>query len=162
MTWQLRRATVEDLDAIMVLENGVFGTDAWSAENMRAELASQHTWYLVAERLSDDGIDGYAGLSAPQGAHDGDIQTIAVAEPARHQGLGRTLIQALVAEARKRGASQVFLEVRADNGGAQHLYETLGFVAIAERIGYYQPDNVDAIVMKYEIPEPETRPAVGS
>ena len=56
---------------------------------------------------------------------------------------------------------QVFLEVRADNGGAQHLYEALGFVAIAERIGYYQPDNVDAIVMKYDIPEPVTR-VVGS
>jgi ribosomal-protein-alanine acetyltransferase len=162
MTWQLRRAGVADLDAIMELETGIFGTDAWSAENMRAELAAAHTWYLVAERLSDDGIDGYAGLSAPRGARDGDIQTIAVAEPARNQGLGRTLVQALVAEARKRGASQVFLEVRADNRGAQHLYETLGFVAIAERIGYYQPDNVDAIVMKYEIVEPETRPAVGA
>lgn len=157
MTWQLRRATVTDLDAIMELETSIFGNDAWSEENMRAELASPHTWYLVAERLSDDGIDGYAGLLAPQGAREGDIQTIAVAEPARHRGLGRTLIQALVAEARKRGAGQVFLEVRADNGGAQHLYETLGFVAIAERIGYYQPDNVDAVVMKYDIPEPVTR-----
>jgi [ribosomal protein S18]-alanine N-acetyltransferase len=162
MTWQLRRATLVDLDAIMLLETGIFGSDAWSAESMRDELSSTHTYYLVAERLSDSAIVGYAGLLAPVGARDGDVQTIAVAESDRRGGLGRTLIQSLVAEARKRGALQVFLEVRADNGGAQHLYETLGFVAIAERVGYYQPDNVDAIVMKYEIPEPATRPAVGA
>ena len=105
---------------------------------------------------------GYAGLLAPPDGGQGDIQTIAVAESDRRGGLGRTLIQSLVAEARKRGASRVFLEVRADNGGARHLYETLGFVAIAERPGYYQPDNVDAIVMEYEIPAPATRPAVGA
>ncbi len=162
MTWQLRRATPADLDAIMPLETGIFGTDAWSAESMRSELASPHAYYLVAERLADAVIVGYAGLLAPQGGEEGDIQTIAVAESDRRGGLGRTLIQSLVAEARKRGAAQVFLEVRADNGGAQHLYETLGFVAIAERPGYYQPDNVDAIVMKYDIPVPVTRPAVGA
>lgn len=162
MTWQLRRATVADVDAIMALESGIFGTDAWSPENMRAELSSRHAYYLVAERLDDATIVGYAGLLAPQGAHEGDIQTIAVAEQARRAGLGRTLMQALVAEARARGASEVFLEVRADNPIAQRLYETLGFVAIAERVGYYQPDNVDAIVMHYNIPAPVTRPAVGA
>jgi ribosomal-protein-alanine acetyltransferase len=162
MTWQLRRATPDDLDAIMVLEAGIFGTDAWSSDSMRAELANPQTYYLIAERLEGADVDGYAGLFAPQGAHESDIQTIAVAETARRAGLGRTLIQALVTEARKRGAQQVFLEVRADNSGAQHLYERVGFVSIAERIGYYQPDNVDAIVMKYDIPEPVTRPAVGS
>ncbi|MEO7123024.1 MAG: ribosomal protein S18-alanine N-acetyltransferase [Lacisediminihabitans sp.] len=162
MSWQLRRATPADLDAIMLLETGTFGTDAWSSESMLADLSSRHAYYLVAERLDDGAVVGYAGLLAPQGSQDGDVQTIAVAESDRRGGLGRTLIQALIAEARKRGASKVFLEVRADNGGAQHLYETLGFVAIAERIGYYQPDNVDAIVMKYEIPAPVTRPTVGA
>jgi ribosomal-protein-alanine N-acetyltransferase len=162
MTWQLRSATPADLGAIMLLETGIFGTDAWSAASMRSELASPHAYYLVAERLEDAAIVGYAGLLAPRGGRDGDIQTIAVAESDRRGGLGRTLIQSLVTEARKRGADQVFLEVRADNAGAQHLYETLGFVAIAERVGYYQPDNVDAIVMKYVIPAPATRPAVGA
>ncbi|WP_349898726.1 ribosomal protein S18-alanine N-acetyltransferase [Parafrigoribacterium soli] len=162
MTWQLRRATPADLDAIMLLETSIFTTDAWSPESMRSELASAHTYYLVAERLDDANIVGYAGLLAPRGAHDGEIQTIAVAESARRGGLGRTFIRSLVAEARTRGASRVFLEVRADNAGAQRLYESLGFAAIAERPGYYQPDNVDAIVMKLDIPEPVLRPAVGA
>ncbi len=106
-------------------------------------------------------MDGYAGLFCPRGASEGDIQTIAVAEIARGGGLGRSLMNALIGEARKRGALQVFLEVRADNPGAQRLYETLGFEQIAVRAGYYQPDGVDANVMRLVVPAPQTRPTVG-
>lgn len=155
MTWMLRRAGERDLAAIMLIENGTFGTDAWSAENMRAELVSEHCHYLVAVRVDDPSIiDGYGGVLAPKGGADADIQTIAVAEPARRHGLGRTLMLQLMTEARRRGAAQVFLEVRADNPGAQSLYEVLGFEAIAVRAGYYQPDNVDAVVMRHIVAAP--------
>lgn len=160
MTWQLRRATVADLDGIMAIESTVFGSDAWSADLMRSELDGAHTHYLVAFPPGQpERIEGYAGLLAPMGAGEGDIQTIAVAETARRQGLGRTLVLQLVNEARRRGAREVFLEVRADNPGAQALYTTLGFEQIAVRPGYYQPDNVDAHVMRLKVPATETRPA---
>ncbi|MEP6478181.1 MAG: ribosomal protein S18-alanine N-acetyltransferase [Rhodoglobus sp.] len=160
MTWQLRRATAADLDGIMVIESTVFGSDAWSTELMRGELDGAHTYYLVAFPPGQpEVIEGYAGLLAPMGAGEGDIQTIAVAESARRRGLGRTLVLQLVNEARRRGAGEVFLEVRADNPGAQSLYDSLGFVQIAVRPGYYQPDNVDAHVMKLRVPTTETRPA---
>ncbi|MHB1172302.1 MAG: GNAT family N-acetyltransferase, partial [Lacisediminihabitans sp.] len=114
MSWQLHRAGIDDLDSIMRLETGIFGNDAWSGDSMRSELVNSQCYYLVAERLGFPGVvDGYAGLFAPSGAEEGDIRTIAVAEEARRGGLGRTLIQSLVTEARKRGAAQVFLEVRA-------------------------------------------------
>ena len=160
MSWKLRGATVDDLDRIMDLETGTFGTDAWSHEAMRRDLINAQCHYLVAQRVGFPGeIDGYAGLFCPPGALQGDIQTIAVAESARRSGLGRTLMHALIGEARKRGANEVFLEVRADNPGAHHLYETLGFEDIAVRVAYYQPAGVDAIVMRLLIPEPRTRPA---
>lgn len=162
MTWQLRRARPDDLGRIMELETGTFGSDAWSSDAMLSDLRNQQCYYLVADRAGLPGeIDGYAGLFAPQGAHEGDIQTIAVAESARRNGLGRALMNALIAEARKRGAVEVFLEVRADNPGPKRLYEALGFEEIAVRVGYYQPDNVDAIVMRLRVPDPVTRPAVG-
>jgi ribosomal protein S18 acetylase RimI-like enzyme len=63
---------------------------------------------------------------------------------------------ALIGEARNRGAGEVFLEVRADNPGAQTLYRTLGFEEIGVRPHYYQPDGVDAIVMRLTVPTPET------
>jgi ribosomal-protein-alanine acetyltransferase len=160
MTWQLRRATPDDLEAIMLLETSIFTTDGWAADAMVSELRNPQCWYLVAERVGFPGtVDGYAGLFCPPGAGEADIQTIAVAESARGDGLGRSLMNALIGEARKRGARQLFLEVRADNPGAQHLYESLGFEQIAVRAGYYQQDDVDANVMRLVVPAPVTGPA---
>ena len=155
MTWQLRQATVVDVAAIMALETSTFEHDAWSPEMMARDLADPNCYYLVAfptDRPAQ--IEAYAGLLAPRGAREGDIQTIAVAPRARGHGLGRTLMQALIGEARKRGAREVFLEVRADNPTAQRLYERLGFDDVGVRRGYYQPGNVDANVMRLVIPAP--------
>jgi ribosomal-protein-alanine acetyltransferase len=145
----LRQATPDDVDAIMALEESTFGSDAWSADSMSSELGSEHTHYLMA--MNGDEFAGYAGLLAPVGSGDGDIQTIAVSPFARRQGLGRLLMEALIEEAETRGATQVFLEVRADNPNARALYDDLGFVQIAVRPNYYQPDGVDAQVMRLEL-----------
>ena len=93
--------------------------------------------------------------AAPRGEPQADIQTIGVAEHARRQGLGRVFMLRLIDEARERGATEVFLEVRADNPGAQALYDSLGFERIAVRPKYYQPDGVDAIIMRLTIPAPQ-------
>ncbi len=152
----LRRATLDDLDAIMGLEAGTFASDAWSRDTMRAELGSRHGYYLVAEATAGQegeprqGAEfaGYAGLLAPAGSGQGDIQTIAVAPQARRHGLGRALMVALLDEARRRETTEVFLEVRADNPNAEALYVSLGFEQIAVRPKYYQPDGVDAHIMR--------------
>jgi ribosomal-protein-alanine N-acetyltransferase len=167
MSWLLRRAGLDDLDAIMRLETATFPSDAWSRDAMRSELASPHSYYLVAVSESQaaehsDEIDGYAGLRAPISAQQADIQTIAVAPGARRSGLGKTLMRQLLTEARQRGAHEVFLEVRSDNPGAQALYEQLGFEQIAVRPHYYQPDDVDAVVMRHGIVEPTTSWAAGT
>lgn len=150
MTWELRPADPADLDAIMAIETATFPADAWSPATMASELASPHTHYLVAT-APDGALDGYAGLSAPQGAPQADIQTIAVTERARRRGLGRTLMRALLNVARQRGAHEVLLEVRADNPGAQALYADLGFERIAVRAKYYQPDGVDALILRLDL-----------
>ena len=157
--WQLQRAGVDQLDAIMAIETPTFGNGAWTFTGMRSELANPQTYYLVAFRPEYPGfVEGYAGLFCPRGSPDADIQTIAVAETARRSGLGRLLIESLITEARDRRAKQVFLEVRADNPGAKRLYDSIGFVEIAVRTGYYQPDGVDAIVMRLEVPPARTEP----
>jgi N6-L-threonylcarbamoyladenine synthase len=60
---------------------------------------------------------------------------------------------ALTAEAKARGAREILLEVRADNTVAQKLYRVFGFKQIGIRKKYYQPDGVDAFVMKTELPK---------
>lgn len=163
MAWQLRVAGVADLDDIMAIETPTFGTDAWSTGAMASDLGSAHTYYLVAFHPESPAlVEGYAGLLAPRGSGDADIQTIAVAASARRQGLGRVLMQALIAEARDRSARSVFLEVRADNPGAQKLYDELGFEQIAVRPQYYQPDGVDAHIMKLTVTPARLSPAVGA
>jgi N6-L-threonylcarbamoyladenine synthase len=152
-----RTAALDDLGALMHLETTTFVTDAWSSDAMRGELASRHGWYVVAVDEADDAILGYAGLSCPRGAHAADVQTIAVAEPARGRGIGRALLTRLLRAAHERGAREVLLEVRADNPVAQTLYASLGFEPIAVRPHYYQPDDVDAVVMR--APLAETPPA---
>jgi len=159
VTWLLRRATSDDLDAIMALEHDTFPTDAWSAGTMRGELANPASYYLVAVPDGGSAIEGYAGLLCPPGAEDADVQTLAVAATARRQGLGRTLLRALVAESGRRGARQLFLEVRADNPPAQELYRSEGFEEIGIRKRYYQPDDVDAVVMRRSATPPRTIPA---
>lgn len=145
----IRAAVASDLDAIMALERASFPTDAWSDAMMRAELASPHGWYAVDEEAGR--LVGYAGVRAPRGGADADIQTIAIAEASRGRGRGRALLHALLDQAGARGAREVFLEVRADNPAAQALYASEGFAEIGRRPRYYQPDDVDAVVMTLDL-----------
>jgi ribosomal-protein-alanine acetyltransferase len=145
-----RAATLRDLDAIMALERASFPSDAWSDAMMREELASPHGWYVVVEEAGR--LIGYAGLRAPRGARDADIQTITISAAARGRGRGRALLRELLEEAARRGVTAVYLEVRADNPVAQKLYASEGFTEVGRRPRYYQPDDVDAIVMRVEIP----------
>ena len=146
----IRTATPDDLDAIMAIERSSFPTDAWSKAMMGAELASPHGRYVVDEEAG--GLLGYGGLRALAGAKDADIQTIAVAAASRGRGRGRTLLEALLDEAVRRGVREVFLDVRADNPVAQALYASEGFVEVGRRPRYYQPDDVDAVVMRLDVP----------
>ena len=146
MTFTIRAAEPGDLDALMAIERDSYPDDAWSPELMAAELSNPHAHYLVA--VDDTGaIAGYAGLLAPIGTGQGDIQTVTVAATARRRGLGRQLLERLLAEAGRRGAEELFLEVRHDNVAAQTLYRELGFVEIGVRRNYYG-HGVDALTMR--------------
>jgi [ribosomal protein S18]-alanine N-acetyltransferase len=145
----VRAATLDDLDAIMALERASFPTDAWSTAMMREELSSVHGHYVVDEEAGR--LVGYGGLRAPEGARDADIQTIAIAAAVRGRGRGRVLLAELLTEASARGIRDLFLEVRADNPVAEGLYRSEGFAEVGRRPRYYQPDDVDAIVMKLDV-----------
>lgn len=145
----IREATPTDLDAIMRLEIASFPTDAWSSTLMQSELESEHNHYFVLEDAGD--VIGYAGLRALKGDPNSDVQTIAVAEHRRGHGDGRALLRALLHRAIASGAKHVFLDVRDDNLPARTLYAAEGFVEIGRRPHYYQPDDVDAVVMQLSI-----------
>jgi [ribosomal protein S18]-alanine N-acetyltransferase len=134
-----------DVEAAAALERRLFGGAAWSAETFWSELAQPSRWYVVAEGL-DGALAGYAGLMVT-GA-EADVQTMAVASSAQGRGVGARLLAAVVEEAVARGATSLLLEVRADNAPAIGLYRRFGFEQIALRRRYYQPEDVDALIMR--------------
>ena len=149
MTIEIRQATVLDLPEIMKLETASFDNDAWPEETFKSELAAKHTYYILA--LEENLVVGYAGLSKLPGSDQADIQTIAVREDKRGLGIGKKLMDTLTLQATELGAKEIFLEVRADNSIAQKLYKLFGFKQIGTRKKYYQPDGVDAFIMKTDM-----------
>ncbi|MFE9885224.1 GNAT family N-acetyltransferase [Streptomyces scopuliridis] len=162
----LREMRWWDIEPVLALERDLFPEDAWSPGMFWSELA--HTRgpratrrYVVAETTEDgsDGsgrsgrsgarIVGYAGLAAAGGL--GDVQTIAAARDQWGTGLGARLLTDLLQHATAFECEEVLLEVRVDNLRAQRLYERFGFEPIGFRRGYYQPGNIDALVMRHHV-----------
>ncbi|MER5971922.1 ribosomal protein S18-alanine N-acetyltransferase [Streptomyces sp. NPDC002055] len=138
-----------DVEPVLELERELFPDDAWSRGLFWSELAhargpSATRRYVVAEE--NGRVVGYGGLSAVDGT--GDIQTIAAAREHWGTGLGARLLTDLLSGATAFECHEVLLEVRVDNARAQRLYERFGFEPIGLRRGYYQPGNVDALVMR--------------
>lgn len=149
VTAVLREMRWWDIDRVLELEKDLFPEDAWSRGMFWSELAHSRgpeatRRYLVAE--DGERLVGYAGLAS---AGDlADIQTIAVARDHWGTGLGANLLTELLRAATDFECAEVMLECRVDNVRAQKLYERFGFEGIGFRRGYYQPGNVDALVMR--------------
>ena len=150
MTTTTRPMHWQDIPALLALEETLFPTDAWGAASWWSELAGRpRREYVVAE---DDGqVVGYAGLD--HGGEVADIMTVAVSPTAQGRGLGSELVDDLLTRAVTGGAHQVMLEVRADNPRAETLYAHKGFDVVTRRRRYYQPGDVDALVMRRVLPE---------
>jgi len=134
------------IDEVLPIEDELFGEERWSAGMFWNELANGHH-YLVA--LDGDEVLGYAGL-AVNPPDEAWVQNIGVRKAAQRRGLGRALLEALLAEAARQGVHHVLLEVAIDNAPAQKLYAAYGFEGVGVRRGYYQPSNTDALVMLRE------------
>ena len=145
----LREMRWWDIDPVLELERDLFPEDAWSRGMFWSELAHARgpgatRRYLVAEE--DGRIAGYAGLAAA--VDTADVQTIAVARDQWGTGLGSRMLTELLKAATAFECAEVLLECRVDNVRAQKLYQRFGFQPIGFRRGYYQPGNVDALVMR--------------
>ncbi|MFL6165958.1 MAG: ribosomal protein S18-alanine N-acetyltransferase [Ornithinibacter sp.] len=149
----LREVRWTDIPTLAVLERDLFEHDAWAEPTWWAELAGRPRRDYVV--LTDgDGMLGYAGLD--HGGDVADVMTIAVAPGAQGRGVGGRLLDELERRARARGAASVMLEVRADNAAALRLYERAGFMLLSTRRRYYQPGDVDALVMRKLLREKES------
>ncbi|MGL5445125.1 MAG: ribosomal protein S18-alanine N-acetyltransferase [[Mycobacterium] stephanolepidis] len=147
MTVELKPLRRRDARRCAELEAILFaGDDPWPESAFRAELASAHIHYLAAR----DGhtLVGYGGISRlGHQEPEYEIHTIGVDPAYQKQGIGRLLLDELLARA-DRDPGPVFLEVRTDNVAAIALYHGTGFETVGVRKRYYPGSGADAFTMK--------------
>lgn len=141
----VREVAWTDIPELVRLEAEAFPADAWTEASWWGELAGRpRRDYLAVEREGE--LTAYGGVD--HGGQVADLMTIAVAPGHRGTGVGADLLTELEARAAAGGAEALMLEVRADNERARTLYDRRGYDVLNVRRGYYQPGNVDAIVMR--------------
>ena len=93
-------------------------------------------------------IFGFAGCWIVAG--EAHITNIAVREQHRRQGIGESLLIALIDISMELGAELITLEVRASNTTAQSLYAKYGFIEVGVRRGYYTDNREDGVLMSLQ------------
>ncbi|MGK8485929.1 MULTISPECIES: ribosomal protein S18-alanine N-acetyltransferase [Nocardia] len=155
MAFRIEPMVAADITRCVELEQLLFPEDdPWAAVAFRSELAGRHNRYITA-RDEDGRMVGYAGIALLGDAEhpEAEVHTIGVDPGCHRAGVGTLLLEALLAEAGRRGGP-VFLEVRTDNAPAIALYAKHGFHIIGLRKNYYHPSGADAYTMR--------RPALSS
>lgn len=150
MSAVLRDLTEQDLAWMADSEREIFGPSAWSAQLIRDDYSFGGKRYRGVE------LGGELVAYAVYG-YDGDafhLMNLAVLPHARRRGLGRLIMRDLLAEAEHLGAPDVWLEVAVTNDAAIALYREYGFEDVRVRARYYQPENVDALVMRLRLRTP--------
>jgi [ribosomal protein S18]-alanine N-acetyltransferase len=143
----VREARPRDLDAIARLENESFETDRVSRRSLREFLRAPHRPVIAA--TIDDELAGYVLVSLRKGARALRIYSLAVDARFTRRGVGRALLQACEAYARRHRRPALTLEVRYDNASALALYESCGFRQFGEHPHYYADG---ATALRYEKP----------
>src|SRR5881296_1906343 len=145
--YRIRPARAADVVAI---ERATF-SDPWSANDFEECIASGVP-FLVAEQRG--AVLGYA--IAHWAADEAEILNVGVAPAYRRQGVGRALVERMLAALHDHGARVVYLEVRESNVIARRLYESLGFTEVARRARYYRRPVEDAVILRAAIPAGQT------
>ena len=144
----ISRMTPEDLDEILVIEQGSFA-DPWTVEVFRAEL--RHSWSRCEVLREHEGgpILGYIVFWIV--ADEIHLLNVAVDPAQRHHQHGRCLLDHMLACAREVSARFITLEVRSSNVAAIQLYESGGFKRVGVRPRYYANNGEDAVIMLHDL-----------
>ncbi len=142
-----RPLRVEDTETVAALEAQIH-VAPWTIGNFRDSLAAG---YLARAGEVSGRIVVYGVMMLAPG--EAQLLNLSVVPDMRRRGLGRALLARFIADARRLGAEQIFLEVRPSNVTAIALYESEGFARVARRDAYYparspEGPREDALVMR--------------
>ena len=144
---KFRSMTPADLPAVAAVERTAYAFP-WSEGIFRDCL---RVGYLCRVADVDGEIVAY-GIVA-MGAGEAHILNLCVRSDLRGRSIGRQMLMLLLERSRQAGMTDTFLEVRPSNLHAIALYQSVGFVQVGLRKGYYQAEGgrEDALVLKLEL-----------
>ncbi len=139
----------DDLAEVLAIEVTSFSLP-WTAEMFRGELTEDGPGMVLVGRLPGAGtppsVAGYICVWLI--GDELHVNNLAVHPRWRNRGIGRELLEAGLAEGRRKGARVAFLEVRVSNATAQHLYRQCAFEQVGIRPRYYTHPVEDAVIMR--------------
>jgi ribosomal-protein-alanine N-acetyltransferase len=135
---QIRRATIEDVDAIKLIELSAlsqsFGKSFLEEEVQRNPFAN----YFVIEK-EEGKVIGYMGLRIVD--DHAEVMNFAVYKSEQNKGYGTQLMEYVLQYVMEQGVRGMSLEVRKSNEVARRMYSKYGFVASRLRPNYYKDED---------------------
>lgn len=136
-----------DLDDLVAIEQIAFPTP-WSRESLAQEIHRPWSLFRVIRDESDRIL---AYLNYWVVLDEAHVLNLATSPEARRAGLARLLLLEMIERCRENAIAEVHLEVRPSNRAARALYESLGFVQIGTRPGYYSDTSEDALLYRLSL-----------
>lgn len=136
------------LDAVLTVEVQAY-PHPWQRAHFADCLSAGYQAQLL---LAGPTLLGY--FVAMQGFEEVHLLNLTVAPAYQRQGWSRIMLDALALWARGQGKPWLWLEVRASNTRAQHVYKANGFRCVGRRKAYYplaQGEREDALVMSRKL-----------
>lgn len=138
----IRPANLQDIDALVDIENQCFGSDILSRRNFRYLLTKGHANTVLEEQSGR--VCGYAMALFSGGTSMARLYSLAVDPALRRQGIGLRLLAAIEQRAQDQECASMRLEVRRDNVPAQNLFRKCGYKQFGVIADYYE-DHMDAL-----------------
>ncbi|MDY8107851.1 GNAT family N-acetyltransferase [Fulvimarina sp. 2208YS6-2-32] len=129
-----------ELDASAELHAEAF-SQAWSGDELGSLLAQSTTFGFAARRVGAPGQPPLGFVLARLVEGEAEILTIAVSTEARGRGVGRLLMDTVLAHLYAERADVIHLEVDEVNTAARALYRRLGFEEVGRRPAYYTHED---------------------
>jgi len=140
----IRSAALNDVPAILAIEQQAPGAAHWTAEQYQKLVGSGVV--LVAEDAAEEAGQLCGFVCAKAVAGDWEIENVVVAAAFLRRGIANELLRNLIQRAAGEAASAILLEVRESNLPARRLYEKHGFREVGRRREYYRDPMEDAIL----------------
>jgi ribosomal-protein-alanine acetyltransferase len=135
-------ATLNDVEALVAIENRCFEIDRMSARSIRRMIQKGNCDFILAKQ--NGVIAGYGLVLYHRGTHLARLYSFAVLPEFRSHGIGELLLHEAERRATERDCIYMRLEVHPNNVGAIRLYKKLGYLPFGLFKNYYE-DHADAL-----------------